>query len=175
MARKIIVVAVYIALIPFINWSFSWAPNWEVFPGWAFNPVTIVTGLVLVVRDFVQREIGHWVLLAMLVALVLTVIFVSPALAFASGAAFAVAELVDWMMYTFTKYRLSTRVFLSSLIAAPIDTTLFLYGASFIGPDFLTWPNVVMSIIGKMVGAVVIAWIVRQQELKNPEIETKLG
>jgi len=38
---------VYVALIPFINWSFTWAPLWEVLPGWAFNPVTVVTGLVL--------------------------------------------------------------------------------------------------------------------------------
>ncbi len=49
----------YEILIPFINWSFTWAPMWEVLPNWAFNPVTIVTGLVLVVRDFAQREIGH--------------------------------------------------------------------------------------------------------------------
>ena len=64
----------YILLIPFINWSFTWAPMVEL-PGlaaWAFNPVTIVTGLVLVVRDFSQREIGHEVLIAMGLALFLT-------------------------------------------------------------------------------------------------------
>ena len=58
----------YILLIPFINWSFTWAPMVEL-PGlaaWAFNPVTIVTGLVLVVRDFAQREIGHEVLLSLI-------------------------------------------------------------------------------------------------------------
>ncbi len=154
---------VYVALIPFINWSFTWAPMWEVLPGWAFNPVTIVTGLVLVVRDFAQREVGHWVLVAMAIALVLTAVAAGPELALASGGAFAIAELVDWALFTFTKYELSTRVLLSSAIAAPLDTTIFLYGAEMIRPDQLTGPNVTMSIIGKMLGAVVIWWIVKRK------------
>lgn len=163
-----IMTVVYVLLIPFINWSFTWAPMWEVLPGWAFNPVTIVTGLVLVVRDFAQREIGHYVLIAMAIALVLTAIAAGPELALASGGAFAIAEMVDWALFTFTKYRLSTRVLLSSAIAAPLDTTIFLYGAEFIRPDQLTGPNITMSIIGKMFGAVVIWWIVRQRFERNP-------
>lgn len=157
----------YVLLIPFINWSFTWAPMWEVLPGWAFNPVTIVTGLVLVVRDFAQREIGHEVLIAMAVALLLTALAAGPELALASGAAFAISELVDWAMFTFTKYRLSTRILLSSAIAAPIDTTLFLYGASMIRDGQLTLPNITMSIIGKMLGAIVIWWFVKQREAKT--------
>lgn len=153
----------YVLLIPFINWSFTWAPMWEVLPGWAFNPVTIVTGLVLVVRDFAQREVGHWVLVAMAIALILTALAAGPELALASGGAFAIAELVDWALFTFTKYKLSTRVLLSSAVAAPLDTTLFLYGAEFIRPDQLTLPNVTMSIAGKMLGAVVIWWVVKKQ------------
>ena len=161
---------VYVALIPFINWSFTWAPLWEVLPGWAFNPVTIVTGLVLVVRDFAQREVGHYVLIAMGIALVLTAIAAGPELALASGGAFAIAELVDWALFTFTKYKLSTRVLLSSAIAAPLDTTIFLYGADLAEiSEFaqLTAPNVNMSIIGKMAGAVVIWWFVRKR-LEKP-------
>ena len=156
---------IYILLIPFINWSFTWAPMVEL-PGlaaWAFNPVTIVTGLVLVVRDFAQREIGHEVLIAMAIALFLTFVTSGGALALASGAAFLISELVDWAMFTFTKYKLSTRVLLSSAIAAPIDTTAFLYGASFIRDAQFTLPNVVMSVGGKMVGAVVIWWIIRRR------------
>lgn len=155
---------VYVLLIPFINWSFTWAPMWELLPGWAFNPVTIVTGLVLVVRDFAQREIGHEVLIAMAIALGLTFATSGGELALASGAAFAISELVDWMMFTFTKYRLSTRVLLSSAIAAPIDTTAFLFGASFIRDAQFTLPNITMSIVGKMAGALVIWWLIRQRE-----------
>jgi len=158
-----IMTVVYVLLIPFINWSFTWAPMWEMFPGWAFNPVTIVTGLVLVVRDFAQREVGHYVLIAMAIALALTAWAAGPELALASGGAFAIAEMVDWALFTFTKYRLSTRVLLSSAIAAPLDTTIFLYGAEMIRPDQLTGPNITMSIIGKMFGAVVIWWIVRSR------------
>jgi len=155
---------VYVALIPFINWSFTWAPMWEVLPNWAFNPVTIVTGLVLVVRDFAQREVGHYVLVAMAIALALTAWAAGPELALASGGAFAIAELVDWALFTFTKYKLSTPVLLSSAIAAPLDTTIFLYGADLAEiSEFtqLTAPNVTMSIIGKMVGAIIIWWLVR--------------
>ena len=160
---------VYVLLIPFINWSFTWAPMWEVLPGWAFNPVTIVTGLVLVVRDFAQREVGHYVLIAMAIALALTAVAAGPELALASGAAFAISEIVDWALFTFTKFRLSSRVLLSSAIAAPLDTSIFLYGAEMIRPDQLTGPNITMSIIGKMVGAVVIWWIVRSRFEKSRE------
>lgn len=170
---------VYILLIPFINWSFTWAPMWEVLPGWAFNPVTIVTGLVLVVRDFAQREVGHEVLIAMLIALALTALFAGKELALASGLAFLISEMVDWAMFTFTRLRLSTRVLLSSALAAPLDTTLFLYGAEklreaqmaeglaqVMAPQ-LTLPNTVMSIAGKMLGALFIWWLLKQRERRD--------
>ena len=156
---------IYILLIPFINWSFTWAPM-VTLPGlaaWAFNPVTIVTGLVLVARDFAQREIGHEVLIAMGLALFLTYVTSGGALALASGAAFLISELVDYALFTFTKYKLSTRVLLSSALAAPIDTTAFLYGASFIRDGQMTLPNIIMSVGGKMVGAIIIWWLIKRR------------
>jgi uncharacterized PurR-regulated membrane protein YhhQ (DUF165 family) len=84
-------------------------------------------------------------------------------LALASGAAFLISELVDYAMFTFTKYKLSTRVLLSSAVAAPIATTAILYGASFIRDAQFTLPNIVMSIGGKMVGAIIIWWLIRQR------------
>lgn len=157
----------YVLLIPLINWSFTWAPMWELLPGWAFNPVTVITGLVLVVRDFAQREIGHEVLIAMAVALGLTALAAGPELALASGVAFAVSEVIDWLLFTFAKYKLSTRVLLSSALAAPVDTTIFLYGVEMIRDGMFTLPNIVMSIIGKMVGALVIWWFVRRRETRT--------
>lgn len=129
---------------------------------WAFNPVTVVTGLVLVVRDFAQREIGHEVLIAMMIALGLTFVTSGAELALASGAAFLISELVDYAMFTFTKYKLSTRVLLSSAIAAPIDTTAFLFGASFIRDGQFSAANIIMSIGGKMAGAFVVWWLIRK-------------
>ncbi|PHS24595.1 MAG: hypothetical protein COA84_08850 [Robiginitomaculum sp.] len=158
---------VYIAIIPLVNWSFTWAPNFTLMYGWSFNPVTVVTGLVLVVRDFAQREIGHRILWAMVFALVLTVWLAGPQLALASGAAFAIAELVDWAIFTFTKWPLSRRVFVSSLIAAPIDSVAFLYGANFIRAGSFTAANIIMSVAGKMVGAVVVSWVVWRSERRK--------
>ena len=129
---------------------------------WAFNPVTVVTGLVLVARDFAQREIGHEVLIAMFIALALTYWTSGGELALASGMAFLISEIVDWLMFTFTQYKLSTRVVLSSAIAAPIDTTVFLYTAQGIVDGIFTTPNIIMSIIGKMAGAVFVWWLIRR-------------
>ena len=99
----------------------------------------------------------------MAIALGLTWFTSGGELALASGAAFLISELVDWAMFTFTKYKLSTRVLLSSALAAPIDTTAFLYGASFILDGQFTLPNIVTSIGGKMIGALIIWWIIRQK------------
>ena len=175
-ARAALITLVYVALIPFINWSFTWAPMVELpVLGWLFNPVTVVTGLVLVARDFAQREIGHWVLLAMAVALILTWATSGGELALASGVAFAVSELVDWGVYTFTRLPLSTRVLLSSALAAPVDTTVFLIGAEAIRDGMLTLPNIVLSIVGKMIGALVIWWLIRRTMERDGGAAAQVG
>ena len=127
---------IYVALIPFLNWSFGVipeaqivAPGGDYAPGIALHPMTMVTGMVFVIRDFVQREMGHKVLILMAIAVAWSFFYSWPVIALASGIAFAVSEMVDWMVYTFTKYRLSTRILISSALATPVDTTVFLYGA----------------------------------------------
>lgn len=170
---------VYVAMIPALNWSFGNVPSIELFqPGDMFekgvmiNPLTMVTGLVFVLRDFVQREIGHKVLGVMGVAILWSFYYSWPVIALASGIAFAVSETVDWMIFTFTKYRLSTRILLSSALAAPIDTTVFLYGADLakamagVGErgDELHLANWIVFVIGKMVGAVVVSYLIRIRE-----------
>jgi uncharacterized PurR-regulated membrane protein YhhQ (DUF165 family) len=156
--------AIYVLTIPFVNWSFTWAPQWTIAGNLVFNPVTIVTGLVLVFRDFAQKQIGHWVLAAMGIALLLSVWLAGPQIALASGAAFAISELADWALFTFTPYRVSTRMVLSSLGSAPIDTVVFLYGASFARAGSLTLPNALMSVFGKLIGAAVIWYFMRRAE-----------
>ncbi len=169
----------YVALIPFLNWSFGIIPELTVVEPNAFasrgislHPMTVVTGLVFVVRDFVQREMGHRVLVVMALAIGWSFFYAWPVIALASGIAFAVSETVDWLLFTFTKYRLSTRILLSSAIAAPVDTTIFLYGADLakqmeLGLDpgnTLHLANWIVFIIGKMVGAVVVSRIIRARE-----------
>ena len=68
---------IYVALIPFLNWSFGVIPEFQVIEphqsalfahGVSLHPMTMVTGMVFVVRDFVQREMHHRVLIAMALA-----------------------------------------------------------------------------------------------------------
>ena len=136
------------------------------------HPLTIVTGLVFVFRDFVQRRMGQKVLVVMALAIAWSFYYAWPVIALASGIAFAISETADWALYTFTKYRLSTRILLSSAVAAPIDTTIFLYGADLarqirLGDDpgnMLHWANWVVFIIGKMVGALIVSYAIRRRE-----------
>lgn len=182
---------IYVALIPFLNWSFGVIPEFTVAQpnetftrGLSLHPMTVVTGLVFVVRDFVQREMKQMVLVCMALAIGWSFFYAWPVIAIASGLAFAISEFFDWLLFTFTKYRLSTRILLSSAVAAPIDTTIFLYGADlakqlnaggtldFGGPfsmplaDGNTFhiANWVVFIIGKMIGAVVVSRVIRGRE-----------
>lgn len=169
----------YVVLIPFLNWSFGVIPEFQVVePGDAWkqgislHPMTMVTGMVFVIRDFVQREMGHKVLILMAVAVAWSFFYAWPVIALASGIAFAISEFVDWLVYTFTKYRLSTRILISSALASPVDTTVFLYGADLarqiefgLEPgNMLHIANWIVFVIGKMVGAVIVSWVIRRRE-----------
>ena len=170
---------IYFITIPFLNWSFGVVQPWTIAEpssmfakGVELHPLTMVTGLVFVFRDFVQRQMGQKVLIVMGLAIAWSFYYAWPVIALASGIAFAVSELADWALYTFTKYRLSTRILLSSALASPIDTTIFLYGADLamqmnMGSEpgsMLHWANWVVFIIGKMVGAVIVSYAVRRRE-----------
>ncbi len=173
---------IYVALIPFLNWSFGVipeaqivAPGGDYAPGIALHPMTMVTGMVFVIRDFVQREMGHRVLILMAIAVAWSFFYSWPVIALASGIAFAISEMVDWMVYTFTKYRLSTRILISSALATPVDTTVFLYGADLakqmelgLEPGNSLHPlNWIVFVIGKMVGAVIVSYVIRRREDKG--------
>ena len=165
----------------FLNWSFGIIPEFQILAptgtgltaqGVSLHPMTMVTGMVFVVRDFVQREMGHRVLLVMAMAIAWSFYYAWPVIALASGIAFAISEGVDWLMFTFTKYRLSTRILLSSALAAPVDTTVFLYGADLAkqmelgmdpGNSLHVW-NWIVFVIGKMVGAVIVSAVIRRRE-----------
>jgi hypothetical protein len=175
---------VYVALIPFLNWTFgrpdiptadlteALGPLFGTAHKIVFNPLTIATGMVFVVRDFVQREMGHRVLILMALAIAWSFYYSWPVIALASATAFAISESVDWLLFTFTKYRLSTRILLSSAVAAPVDTTVFLYGADLAQSmaglaepgSQLNLANWMFFILGKLIGAVVVSWMIRRRE-----------
>ena len=101
----------------------------------------------------------------MFIGLCLTYWTTGANLALASGMAFIIAELVDWALYTFSRLRLSSRVLLSSALAAPIDTTVFLFLAQNMVPGMFTGANITMSVAGKMAGALVVFMMLRQRQL----------
>lgn len=161
--------ALYVGLMPFINWSFGAVPTAAI-PEWlgggAFQPLAIVTGLVLVVRDFAQRELKHWVLGAMIVGLVLSSLTSWIVVVFASGAAFLISETVDWAVYTFSKRPLSQRIMLSSTLSAPLDQMVFIWLASQIpGQEgIFAWGTILTGILSKLLGAWVVSRIIARQE-----------
>ncbi|MEO1642591.1 MAG: hypothetical protein AAFR74_04590 [Pseudomonadota bacterium] len=185
---------IYVMMIPFLNWSFGVVPNIQFMGPWLgsdigilslvfpneqqadgslmLHPLTLVTGLVFVVRDFVQREMRQWVLLAMALALAWSMYYAWIVIVIASGLAFFVSEFFDWLLFTFTKMKLSKRILYSSAVATPIDTTIFLYGADLakqieFGLEFgntLTVANWIVFVIGKMVGAVIVSEMIKRRE-----------
>ena len=149
----------YIALIVFVNWSFDIIPLVDLPGGEKWPPAAIITGLIFVARDFAQREIGHRVIFAMLLAGALSYVTSRPDVAIASVAAFLVSEFADWTIYSFSGRPFSERILISSAISTPIDSFVFLYligHASTFG--------VVSMVLSKMVGAFAIWWLIRRRE-----------
>jgi queuosine precursor transporter len=159
--------ALYVGLMPFINWSFAAVPTAPI-PDWlgggAFQPLAIVTGLVLVVRDFAQRELKHWIFGAMIVGLALSTLTSWITIVFASGAAFLISETVDWAVYSFSKRPLSQRVLISSAVSAPLDQVVFIYLASMVVPGIFAWGTVLTGIASKLIGAYVVYLVLRRHE-----------
>lgn len=150
---------VYISSIVAVNYGFTVIPLIPLPNGDTWPPMSLIVGFIFVVRDFAQREIGHRILLGMLVGGILSWLMASPEVAVASVMAFTVSELVDWAVYSFTGYRFSQRVLISSLISTPIDSAVFL---GMIG--LFSISTVIIMTLSKMIGAVVVFLSVRQRE-----------
>lgn len=161
---------VYILLIPLVNWAFSWTPLYELPDGGMWSPFSLVVGLVLVFRDFAQREIGHYIFIPLLIGVAISFAMAPPQIAMASGVAFLVSEAVDWAMYTFTKKPLSTRVMLSSLAGAPVDSIIYLTGANMAFPGLFSWWTLATMIASKLAGAYFVYRILRRRELLGEQI-----
>lgn len=156
--------ALYIGLIVLVNWLFTVVPLVDMGGGEMWPPVALVVGLIFVVRDFAQRIIGHWVLAAMLIAAILSYYLADPFVAYASVAAFAISELADWLVYSFTKRPFAQRVLFSSVLATPIDSVVFL---GILG--ILSAPAVLAMTASKMVGALIVWYLVRHRmEIERP-------
>ena len=148
----------YVGLIVLVNWGFTVVPLMEMPGGEMWPPMSLVVGLIFVARDYAQREIGHRVIIAMLVAAALGYVMASPFVAVASLAAFLISEFADWAIYSFTKKPLHERILISSAIAPPLDSAVFLAVI-----NHLSWSGVIAMTVSKMIAALVVWQIVRRR------------
>lgn len=152
----------YIAAIVLVNWMFTAIAPWTT-PLGDLYLANVVVGFVFVLRDYAQREVGHYILLGTAVAGVLTWFMVDPAIALASVTAFALSETADWSVYSFLRRPLSQRILISSIIAVPLDTLAFQYLAGYLTPAaFLT------EVLSKAVGVVIVWYLLRLRDARRP-------
>lgn len=146
----------YIVAIVAANYGFSFIEPWHVW-GVVLPPMTFLVGAVFVLRDYAQRTLGHWVVLPMVTGVALSYAMADPFVAIASGAAFAVSEAVDWVIFTTTKRPLRDRVLVSSAFSTPADSVVFLVLAG-----FFSWASLAVMVGSKMVAAVIVWAVVRK-------------
>lgn len=123
----------YLALIVFVNLGFSYLPTIPTVLG-NVPAMAFFVGGVFVLRDYAQRNAGHHVLWAMAVGCVIAYAFGDPHVVYASVAAFAISELADWLLFTITKKPFYKRVMISSIIAVPLDSIVFLWLIGVVNP-----------------------------------------
>ena len=147
----------YVALIVLINIGFSIVPLVPVF-GEMFPPLSLAVGLIFVARDFAQREIGHKVIGAMILAGFLSWLMADPFVALASVTAFLISESADWGIYTWTRKPFADRILISSIVSTPLDSGVFL---AMIGHFSIL--NTILMTVAKMAGALVVWWMLKRQ------------
>lgn len=154
----------YIIAIIAINNIFVYAPYITIGSS-LVSTGDIVVGAVYILRDFVQREIKHYVIIAMFIGCFLSYVLADKQIAIASVCAFFVGEFIDWMIYTFTKKPLSQRLLWSSGISAPVDSVIFLYLT-----HMLNAPGLVALTIGKFLGILSIWYFWRLRNQSNHQL-----
>lgn len=150
---------VYIVLIACINWIYEFTPLITLPGGDLWSPIDLIVGFVFVVRDFAQQRVGHHVLWAMLAGIAISWAIVSPELALASAAAFAIGELADWAIFTMTGKPFSQRILFSSLLGAPLDSLVFLALVGLASPV-----GMAAQIVSKLAGACLVFYLVCRRE-----------
>lgn len=157
-------VVAYIATVVLVNVGFSFVPMIST-PIGLLSPMAVVVGAVFVIRDYAQRRAGHGVLIAMGLATALSYVLADPYVAIASAIAFAASEIADYLVYSFTRRSFRERVLISSLVSAPIDTAVFLFGI-----NGFTIGTFVLMVLSKLVAAAIIWYIYRTNPHEEPEI-----
>lgn len=143
----------YVLAILAVNVGFSYVPLVAT-PIGMLSPIAFAVGGIFVLRDYVQRSIGHHVLWGVGIGAVLSYLLAEPFVAIASVLAFLSSELADWGLYTLTKKPFHQRVLISSALSTPIDTAVFLLWI-----DQMTVGTFGLMVLSKMVAAVAIWYL----------------
>ncbi len=140
----------YIILIILLNMAFSYVPFYQVW-GYELSPMDSFVGLVYLLRDLSQRELGHYIFAAMIIGAIASYFLADPKVALASISAFMVGELVDWLVFTFSKRPLKDRLLWSATLSTPVDSMVFLWVIGRFNPLAL-----LIMTLGKMLGVAAI-------------------
>lgn len=150
----------YLALVVLSNLGFSYLPLIPIGGGEMFSVMSFAVGAVFVLRDFAQREAGHYVLLYMVAAAVVSYILADPFVAVASLIAFVISEAVDWAVYSVSKRSFRERVLLSSVISTPVDSAVFMLVAG-----FFSWYGLAAMVASKLIAAGVVYRLAQSNEV----------
>jgi uncharacterized PurR-regulated membrane protein YhhQ (DUF165 family) len=154
-----ILILAYIATIPAANWLIGHVGTVCVPQGPCLIPVwpgvmapsgVLMIGGALLLRDLVQRRYGApWSLACIGAGTALSFAIAPPALALASGCAFAFSELADFGVYTpLARRNFVLAVGLSCAVGAVVDSGLFLWLA------FGSLDHLLGQVVGKAYAAI---------------------
>jgi hypothetical protein len=146
----------YVTIVVALNVGFSLHPEHEAF--WS-----LLVGSVLVLRDYAQRVWGHWCLLLMGLAALLSWLLGSPEVALASATAFAVSETMDWLVYSYTRRPFADRVLLSTCASGPVDSAVFLLLA-----DLFGWRLFAIGVASKCTAGLIVWATLRWRHRQRP-------
>ena len=141
----------YFAAVVVANIGFTYLPMISLPGGQSLAPMSFLIGFVFVLRDYAQRELGHKVLGVMAAGVAVSYLLADPFVALASAVAFAISELTDWLVYTYTKRSMRQRVLISSAISTPVDSSVFMLMLG-----FFSLPGLLIMTASKMVGALAV-------------------
>ncbi|MGA3001627.1 MAG: VUT family protein [Acetobacteraceae bacterium] len=128
---------VFLGCVPLANWLILHVGTVCVPSGPCLVPVApgimapsgvLTVGVALVLRDVVQRCLGlRFALIAIAAGTALSALVAPASLVLASGTAFALSELADFVVYTpLQRQRLLLAVIASSLVGLVVDSIVFL-------------------------------------------------
>jgi len=151
-------VAAYIGSIVIANWATSTFGLVPAGFGLLVTAGTYAAAAALILRDGVQVYLGKLAVVASIAAgIALSYLLADPFIAVASAVAFAASEVVDWGVFSKVRGRsIALAVLASSIVAAPVDTVLFLWIAGF----DLTFEAVAGQVIVKTAMALIAAAVI---------------